>query len=84
MSTKFEVEGIRGERAIELAVVDDPQAPNRRRRPTAGGGRGEGVGNSLEKVWTLPDNAAPGSTLKVYKWVKTDRQQVSAMGQINE
>jgi len=28
-----------------------------------------------EKVWTLPENAAPGSTLKVYKWVKTDTTQ---------
>lgn len=29
-----------------------------------------------EKVWVLPENAAPGSTLKVYKWVKTDKKQV--------
>ncbi|TCD60047.1 hypothetical protein EIP91_010841 [Steccherinum ochraceum] len=28
-----------------------------------------------EKVWTLPQNAAPGATLKVYKWVKTDKVQ---------
>ncbi|KAI0827400.1 hypothetical protein BC628DRAFT_1338374 [Trametes gibbosa] len=28
-----------------------------------------------EKVWGLPDGAAPGSTLRVYKWVKTDRKQ---------
>ncbi|OBZ76143.1 hypothetical protein A0H81_03236 [Grifola frondosa] len=28
-----------------------------------------------EKVWALPDNAVPGSTLKVYKWVKTDKKQ---------
>ncbi|KZT08193.1 uncharacterized protein LAESUDRAFT_811662 [Laetiporus sulphureus 93-53] len=28
-----------------------------------------------EKVWTIPDNAAPGSTLKVYKWVRTDKIQ---------
>ncbi|KAH9947834.1 hypothetical protein B0H21DRAFT_736543 [Amylocystis lapponica] len=27
-----------------------------------------------EKVWTLPESAAPGSTLKVYKWVKTDKK----------
>src|SRR6202042_247946 len=30
-----------------------------------------------EKVWSTPENAAPGSTLRVYKWVKTDKQQVS-------
>lgn len=29
-----------------------------------------------EKVWTLPDNAPPNSTLRVYKWVKTDMIQV--------
>lgn len=29
-----------------------------------------------EKVWVLPETAAPGSTLKVYKWVKTDKKQV--------
>lgn len=29
-----------------------------------------------EKVWVLPDNAPPGSTLKVFKWVKTDKKQV--------
>ncbi|EPQ60489.1 hypothetical protein GLOTRDRAFT_113107 [Gloeophyllum trabeum ATCC 11539] len=28
-----------------------------------------------ERVWTKPDNAPPGSTLKVYKWVKTDKVQ---------
>ncbi|KIP12558.1 hypothetical protein PHLGIDRAFT_27349 [Phlebiopsis gigantea 11061_1 CR5-6] len=28
-----------------------------------------------EKVWALPDVASPGSTLKVYKWVKTDKRQ---------
>jgi hypothetical protein len=28
-----------------------------------------------EKVWSTQDDAAPGSTLKVYKWVKTDKQQ---------
>ena len=29
-----------------------------------------------EKVWVVPERAAPGSTLKVLKWVKTDRVQV--------
>lgn len=29
-----------------------------------------------EKVWGPPDGAAPGSTLRVYKWVKTDKKQV--------
>lgn len=29
-----------------------------------------------EKVWGPPDGAAPGSTLKVYKWVRTDKKQV--------
>ena len=29
-----------------------------------------------EKVWATPDDAAPGSGLKVYKWVKTDKKQV--------
>ncbi|KAI0943781.1 hypothetical protein AcW1_002862 [Taiwanofungus camphoratus] len=28
-----------------------------------------------EKVWSVPENAASGSTLKVYKWVKTDKRQ---------
>ncbi|KAF7981170.1 hypothetical protein HWV62_34947 [Athelia sp. TMB] len=28
-----------------------------------------------EKVWCAPENATPGSTLKVCKWVKTDKQQ---------
>ncbi|KAH9921808.1 uncharacterized protein B0H18DRAFT_1121264 [Fomitopsis serialis] len=28
-----------------------------------------------EKVWVLPDNAGPGSTLKIYKWVKTEKKQ---------
>ncbi|OJT10705.1 hypothetical protein TRAPUB_12798 [Trametes pubescens] len=28
-----------------------------------------------EKVWGPPDGAAPGSTLKVYKWVRTDKKQ---------
>jgi hypothetical protein len=29
-----------------------------------------------EKVWVVPEKAAPGSTLKVLKWVKTDKVQV--------
>ena len=29
-----------------------------------------------EKVWVTPEKAAPGSTLKVLKWVKTDKVQV--------
>ncbi|KIM88576.1 hypothetical protein PILCRDRAFT_85163 [Piloderma croceum F 1598] len=28
-----------------------------------------------EKVWATPDNAAPGSSLRVYRWVKTEKQQ---------
>ncbi|KAG6821377.1 hypothetical protein H0H93_014174 [Arthromyces matolae] len=28
-----------------------------------------------EKVWVLPENGAPGSSLKIYKWVKTDKAQ---------
>ncbi|KZP03505.1 hypothetical protein FIBSPDRAFT_844903 [Athelia psychrophila] len=28
-----------------------------------------------QKVWAAPENANPGSTLKVCKWVKTDKQQ---------
>ncbi|KAI0772851.1 hypothetical protein BD413DRAFT_542609 [Trametes elegans] len=28
-----------------------------------------------EKVWGPPDGAQPGSTLRVYKWVKTDKKQ---------
>ncbi|OJA16196.1 hypothetical protein AZE42_00030 [Rhizopogon vesiculosus] len=28
-----------------------------------------------EKVWTVPENAAPNSSMKIYKWVKTDRKQ---------
>lgn len=28
-----------------------------------------------EKVWSAPENAAPGSNLRIYKWVKTDKQQ---------
>ncbi|KAI0003768.1 hypothetical protein BJV74DRAFT_763998 [Russula compacta] len=39
-----------------------------------------------EKVWVVPDKAAPGSTLKVLKWVKTDKvQQFSDdEGDVNE
>lgn len=29
-----------------------------------------------EKVWVLPEKGVPGTTLKVYKWVKTDKVQV--------
>lgn len=28
-----------------------------------------------EKVWAAPDGAPPGSTLRIYKWVKTDKKQ---------
>ncbi|KAI5124181.1 hypothetical protein M0805_000986 [Coniferiporia weirii] len=28
-----------------------------------------------EKIWTAPEDAAPGSTLKVFKWVRTDGKQ---------
>ncbi|TBU63574.1 hypothetical protein BD310DRAFT_869560 [Dichomitus squalens] len=28
-----------------------------------------------EKVWGPPDGAPPGTTLRVYKWVKTDKKQ---------
>lgn len=28
-----------------------------------------------EKVWTVPENAAPNSSVKIYKWVKTDKKQ---------
>ncbi|PCH36922.1 hypothetical protein WOLCODRAFT_140645 [Wolfiporia cocos MD-104 SS10] len=28
-----------------------------------------------EKVWVTPVSAAPGSALKIYKWVRTDRKQ---------
>ena len=31
-----------------------------------------------EKVWVVPDNAPAGTTLKVYRWVKTDKVQVCA------
>jgi len=39
-----------------------------------------------EKVWVVPEKAAPGSTLKVLKWVKTDKvQQFSDdEGDVNE
>lgn len=29
-----------------------------------------------EKMWVTPQDALAGSTLKVYKWVKTDKKQV--------
>ena len=29
-----------------------------------------------EKVWVIPESAAPGSSLRIYKWVKTDKKQV--------
>jgi hypothetical protein len=32
-----------------------------------------------EKVWVVPEKAAPGSTLKVMKWVKTDKVQVRSI-----
>jgi len=28
-----------------------------------------------EKVWTFPENAVPGSSFKVYRWVKTEKKQ---------
>ncbi|KAG2755464.1 hypothetical protein P692DRAFT_201675211, partial [Suillus brevipes Sb2] len=28
-----------------------------------------------EKVWTVSESAAPNSSVKIYKWVKTDRKQ---------
>ncbi|KAF8578421.1 hypothetical protein K439DRAFT_1663752 [Ramaria rubella] len=28
-----------------------------------------------EKVWVVPESAAPGSTLKVLRWMKTDKKQ---------
>lgn len=39
-----------------------------------------------EKVWVVPEKAAPGSTLKVFKWVKTNKvQQFSDdEGDVNE
>jgi hypothetical protein len=35
-----------------------------------------------EKVWVVPEKAAPGSTLKVLKWVKTDKVQVRLKAQV--
>lgn len=29
-----------------------------------------------EKVWILPSSAPAGSTVKIYKWVKTEKKQV--------
>ena len=29
-----------------------------------------------EKVWGPPDGAPPGTTFRVFKWVKTDKKQV--------
>ena len=29
-----------------------------------------------EKVWGPPEGAPPGTTLRVFKWVKTDKKQV--------
>ena len=29
-----------------------------------------------EKMWIVPESATPGSTLKVLRWVKTDKKQV--------
>jgi len=29
-----------------------------------------------EKIWAVPDNAPAGSTLRVYRWVKTEKTQV--------
>lgn len=34
-----------------------------------------------EKVWVVPEKAAPGSTLKVLKWVKTNKVQVRPIGE---
>ncbi|GBE83434.1 predicted protein [Sparassis crispa] len=28
-----------------------------------------------EKAWVLPEGAAPGSTFKIYKWVKSEKKQ---------
>ncbi|KAI0066478.1 hypothetical protein BV25DRAFT_1385571 [Artomyces pyxidatus] len=28
-----------------------------------------------EKVWVVPEKAAPGSTMKIFKWVKTEKTQ---------
>lgn len=32
-----------------------------------------------EKAWVPPENGAPGSGLKIYKWVKTEKAQVRAL-----
>ena len=37
-----------------------------------------------EKVWVVPEKAAPGSTLKVLKWVKTNKVQVRLIGESRE
>lgn len=31
---------------------------------------------SWEKIWVAPENTSSNSTMKVYKWVKTDKKQV--------
>lgn len=37
-----------------------------------------------EKVWIAPNSITPGSsTLKVYKWVKTEKVQVSTATSLN-
>lgn len=36
-----------------------------------------------EKVWVIPESAAPGSTLKVMRWVKTDKKQVRSLRYYN-
>lgn len=33
----------------------------------------------FEKMWVTLENAPPGSTLRVYKWVKTEKTQVSSL-----
>jgi hypothetical protein len=35
-----------------------------------------------EKVWVVPEKAAPGSTLKVLKWVKTEKVQVRVQARV--
>ena len=35
-----------------------------------------------EKVWGPPDGAPPGTTLRVLKWVKTDKVQVRVSKQL--
>ena len=32
-----------------------------------------------EKVWTVPEHAPPNSSMKIYKWVKADKKQVSGL-----